>query len=420
MKIQLFLGNQLKAFVVFVIYNFTFTILSASGQTLSQEQAVQAALKNNELIKSAEYGVDYYRQLKKTGTDIGKLSAVWMHGQYNSIQQDNNFTLSQAIPFPVTLVNQVRLGKEQVIGGQKNLIQIQNEIGYQVKFAYEQLLYQDALRNVLITQDSLYQDFARASSIRYKTGESNLLEKTTAETQYLEVKNQLMLNEADIEISATRLQALLKSDKPIYNLEKLVKRMAPVNLDNSSLINNPQLGYLQQQVVIHDHVKRVEKSRMLPDITVGYFAQSLIGIQNIDGQDVFFPSSRAFQGFELGLNIPLWIGPHLARARAAAFQEEATRKNAEYFATNLQGNYVQALRELDKNLASLTYYENSALKNADLIISQARKAYKGGEIGYVEYLQSLKMALLIKTNYLQSLTQYNQSILKTEFLLGKN
>jgi len=167
-------------------------------------------------------------------------------------------------------------------------------------------------------------------------------------------------------------------------------------------------------------VKRVEKSRMLPDITVGYFAQSLIGIQNIDGQDVFFPSSRAFQGFELGLNIPLWIGPHLARARAAAFQEEATRKNAEYFATNLQGNYVQALRELDKNLASLTYYENSALKNADLIISQARKAYKGGEIGYVEYLQSLKMALLIKTNYLQSLTQYNQSILKTEFLLGKN
>jgi outer membrane protein TolC len=37
----------------------------------------------------------------------------------------------------------------------------------------------------------------------------------------------------------------------------------------------------------------------------------------------------------------------------------------------------------------------------------------------LEYLQALKTALSIKNNYLQSLTQYNQSIIKLEFLLGK-
>ena len=406
------------------IHHLTFIILALSSlpveaQVISQKEAVQIALKNNQLIKSAEFSIDYYKELKKTGTDIGKLSAVWMRGQYNSLQQDNNLNLMQTIPFPTTLANQVRLGKEQVIGGQKNLVNIQNEIAFQVKTIYEQLLYQDALQSLLLSQDSLYQDFARASSVRYKTGESNLLEKTTAETQSFEIKNTLIVNEADIKISATHLQALLKAEMPIYNSEKIAKRALPQNLDTVSLNSNPQLNLLQQQVIINARIKSVEKSKVLPDLTVGYFAQSLTGFQNIDGVDTYFPSSKVFQGFELGLNIPLWIGPHLARARAASFQEEVSRKNTEYFQTTLQGNYSQALRELEKNLASLTYYESSALKNADLLITQSRKAYRGGEIGYIEYLQSLKTALSIKNNYLLSLTQYNQSIIKIEFLLGK-
>jgi heavy metal efflux system protein len=390
-----------------------------NAQKLTQQQAVETALKNNQLIKSAEYQIDYYKQLKKTGTDVGKLSAVWMHGQYNSLYQDNAFNLSQNIPFPTTLSNQVKLGREQVVGGQKNLIALQNELAFQVKTTYEQMVYQEALRTLLQSQDSLYNDFVRASSLRYKTGESNLLEKTTAETQSMEIKNQLNLNQADIQISATRLQALLKSETPIYNSESLQKHPLPIALDTASLKSNPQLDFLKQQTIISQQLNRVERSRVMPDLMVGYFAQSLTGVQNINGQERIFSGSDVFQGFQLGLALPIWLGPHLARAKAASYQAQAIQKNTEHFETALKGDYAQALRELDKNLASLNYYESSALQNANLIITQSRKAYKGGEIGYLEYLQSLKTALSIKTNYLQSLTQYNQSILKIEFLLGK-
>lgn len=408
-----------KVTLIFIIYNLTFNILHSNAQLLSQEQAIQAALKNNQLIKSAEFGIDYSKQLKRTSTDIGKMSAVWMHGQYNSLYQDNNFTLTQAIPFPTTLINQSKLGQEQVVGSQKNLIATQNEIAYQVKSVYEHLQFQTELRTLLRTQDSLYQDFSKASEVRFKTGESNLLEKTTAQTQYLEVQNQFRINEADIDISATRLQSLLKSETPVYNADKLGKRQMPSLTDSAQLKGNPQLRFLQQELLISNRIKRVEKSKVLPDLSVGYFTQSLTGIQNIDGVDTFFPSSKSFNGFQLGLNIPIWISPHLARAKAASFHEEMVRKNTENFETQLKGNYVQAVRELEKNETSLRYYEESALKNADLLISQSRKAYRGGEIGYMEYLQSLKMALLIKSNYLTSLTQYNQSILKIEFLIGK-
>jgi cobalt-zinc-cadmium resistance protein CzcA len=132
--------------------NFKFQILGyallvssfVNAQKLTLDQAVQTALQNNLGIKSAEYQVDYFRELKKTGTDIGKLSAVWMHGQYNSIYQDNNLTLQQSIPFPSVLINQVKLGKEQVAGAQQNVIVQQNNLVYEVKSIYFQLLYQVA------------------------------------------------------------------------------------------------------------------------------------------------------------------------------------------------------------------------------------------------------------------------------------
>jgi len=98
--------------MVFVLWAVSCSDVHA--QKLSLDQAVQTALKNNLGIKSAEYQIEYFKQLKKTGSDIGKLSAVWTHGQYNSIYQDNNFTLSQTIPFPTTISNQILLGKEQV------------------------------------------------------------------------------------------------------------------------------------------------------------------------------------------------------------------------------------------------------------------------------------------------------------------
>ncbi|HEV8513636.1 MAG TPA: TolC family protein, partial [Cyclobacteriaceae bacterium] len=278
---------------------------------------------------------------------------------------------------------------------------------------------QEAQKKLLTAQDSLYTDFANASSIRFKTGESNLLEKTTAETQRLEIQNLQRQNLADIEISQARLKALLKSDSSVTAADELKKRAMPTEISGSQIQNNPDLKLINQEVTISQQFKRMEKSRIMPDLLVGGFIQSLTGVQNVDGTDVFFSRSKQFTGFQLGLAIPLWIKPNIARANAAAFQEESMRKKAEQYQITLTGNFEQALRELDKNTSSLNYYETSALQNANLILSQARKAFRAGEINYIEFLQSLKISLGIKSNYLQAINQYNQSIITLEYLLGK-
>jgi len=391
----------------------------ANAQKLTLNKAVQAALQNNLGIKSAESQIDYFKEMKKTGSDIGKLSAVWMHGQYNSLYQDNNLTLQQTIPFPSAISDQLKLGKEQIIGAQQNLVVQQNSLVYEVKSIYFQLLYEEAQKKLLASQDSLYTDFANASSLRFKTGESNLLEKTTAETQRLEIQNLQRQNLADIEISGARLKALLKSDSSIAAADVLKKRAVPPEISVAQIQSNPALKLINQEVVISHQYKRLEKSRIMPDLLVGGFVQSLTGIQNINGQDIYYPRSKQFTGYQLGLAIPLWIKPNLARAKAAAFHEESLRQRAQQYEVSLAGNFEKALRELDKNIATINYYETSALQNAELILSQSRKAFHAGEVSYIEYLQSLKISIGIKSNYLQALNQYNQSIVTLEYLLGK-
>lgn len=405
--------------IYWILVSLVSSTMVFGQQPFGLDQAIETALKKNQLIQSAESQVAYFKEIRKTSSDMGKLSAQWMHGQYNSLYQDNNLTFTQTLPFPTYMTSHSQYGKEQVIGAQKGLHSIQNDLVFDVKSVYHQLLYLQALRDLLQSQDSLYADFSKASSLRYKTGETGVLEKTTAETQWMEVKNQVRINGADIQIAETRLQALLKNDSPVTTTGVLAKRDLPPELDSASLSSNPQLNYLKQQVIISQRAKQVEKNRILPDISIGYFNQSLIGIQNINGQDQYFGANKRFQGFQLGLYIPLWFSPLVARAKAAALNEEALQKNADYYQTTLAGIFAQALQELDKNTASLNYYEGSALKNADLILNQAQKAYRAGEIGYIEYLQSLRNAVAIKSSYLQALNQYNQSIIKVEYLIGK-
>ncbi|MBX2913672.1 MAG: TolC family protein [Cyclobacteriaceae bacterium] len=384
------------------------------AQKMSREEAIQAALKNNDRLKAEELHVEQARQFKKTQTDIGKFSATLMKGQYNTIQQDNNLTLTQTIPFPSVLAAQNKLGKEQIVGVERNLALAQNNLVYEVKIAYELLLYHHALHQLLLSQDSLFTDFTRAASVRYKTGEGTLLEKTTAESQQLEIKNQLQQNEADITITQMQLQVLVKSTELVNATEPFVRR----TLQTGGLDNNPTLQYELQQTIISKQALRVERNRSLPDLEFGYFNQTLIGFQNTAGTEEFYDNNKRFQGFMLGVAFPLWAAPQVARTKAANYQQQAAQKNADYTKALINQEYEQAQRELKKNEISLAFYEQSALQNANLILTQALKSFRAGEIGYVEYLQSVRTAVGIKANYLLALQQHNLSIIKIESLTG--
>jgi cobalt-zinc-cadmium resistance protein CzcA len=398
---------------------FFFLIASTAiaQRLMTMEEALQLALANNLQVKAGGYEIKQFHQLKKAQSEAGKTNVTWMHGKYNSVNIDNNYTITQTIPFPTVLASQLKLGEAQTDGARLNLAITKNELIYQVRNIYLQLCYLTAFHQLLLSQDSLFNGFARASSLRYQTGEANLLEKTTAESQLMEIKNQLRLNESNFEIYQTQLQILLNSPEEITPSEPLQKLSFE---DSSSLMQNPSLAFSKQQLNISQRLKKVEQNRFLPDITIGYFTQSLIGYQQIGNDEVYFGRNKKFTGFEVGLSIPVLFWAQAGRSKAAYFNEEAARKKYDYTNASLKGQLKQAQLELAKNYISLDYYETSALKNASFILQQAQKSYHGGDIGYLEYLQALKNVQSIRANYLLSLYQFDQSVIHLKYLTGEN
>lgn len=384
------------------------------AQTFTMAEAVNAAIANNAMYKADQYQVNHAMALKRTATDLGKTSVTWMHGQYNSILQDNSFTVAQSIPFPTAMASQGKLLRAQAGLAESELAISKTNLIADTKAAYANLAYAQALAMLLQSQDSLFNIFSRATSLRYQSGEGTLLEKTTAETQSMQIKNQLAQNQSDTQIALRQIQLLINHSGAILT-EHHIRLQKPEILNASS---SPQVNFATRQVDLLQGARSAEQNKILPDINVGFFAQSLTGYQLIDNQEVFFDRSRLFTGFQLGMSFPLWFGPHAARVKSYHWQQQAAEQRLEYARQQTNAQVEQAIQSIDKFEASLEYHEKYALQNADLITAQARKSFSAGEIGYLEFLNAWKNVFDIKVGYEQTLLQYNLAVIQLERTLG--
>ncbi len=407
----------MRIFIIVLLSAVSFIGFGQSAK-LTLPQAIQQALTNNVGIKAVGYEVESQKQLKKTSFDLPKTDVLFMRGQYNGYpKNDNNITVTQSIPF-ASLGSQGSLNRSLISASELKKASSENELIYQVKQVYYNLALALAQQSLLLQQDSLFEGFFKSAALRYKSGESNLLEQTTAETQRNAIKNQLRNNEASTLVLRTQLKVLLSSEvlPEIEDnaLSELVFKEIP---DTTALSANPSLAYMRQQIDVAQSRKKVETAKFAPDLLVGFFSQTLIGSVNPEGGAVASSSDR-FTGIQFGISLPIWFAPHQGRVKAAEYNKQAAQSNYQYYQTTLSGQLQQAAQQYIKNKNSLAYYRTSALPNADLILKQSQLAFRGGEIGYTEYLLGVRNAIGIKEGYLQTLHDYNQSIVYIEFLSG--
>lgn len=383
------------------------------------QECIQAALRQNGVIAAAEADLKGSRQLRGAAGDIGKTEVMLQYGQYNSyVKNDNNISITQNIPFPTLFGAQTRLADANIRSNELKLAADKNDLVYQVQAAWYQLQYLQSWDQRLQEQDSIYTEFARAAGVKLRTGESTLLEKTAAENQLQQLKTQQQQVKADMRFYSARLQTLLHADQPVRIAAGPLEALALPPADSAALAANPGLEWFRQQTVVAGQQQQVEKQKMLPDITLGFFTQTLIATPKTASGTPLATSGDRFNGFQAGLALPLWFKPQASRIKAAALHREAAGFRYQQQQHRFKGLFNEQMEEVRKYRESLQYYENSLLPQTGLMTEHAGKAYRSGEIGYVEYLQSLRTAMDVQNTHLQTLNNYNQSVLQLQYLLG--
>jgi cobalt-zinc-cadmium resistance protein CzcA len=417
-------GKPVKTLsIIIILLGITSVLNTINGQkirTINVHDAIQTALDSNLSVKSAAFSIDVSKALKGAAFDFPKTVFDGQYGRFNSYSNDNSFTVSQSIAFPSVYVNRFRLAKANIKSSEWQLKVSQLEIATRVKQVYWQFVYLAAKQKLLSYQDSLYSGFLRAAELRANAGETNQLEMITARSQSLEMKNQLYQVTSDIGIYSRKLKILLNISSLAVPEDTDLHRIDFSSVtDSSSVEQNPSLGYIKQKVEITQIEKKLERSQMLPDLNVGYFSQTIIGTQDVDGIPLFFDHHDRFQGVQAGISVPLWFPPYTSRAKAAKISETIARTDAENYSRTILGNYQTLFDEYSKFSLSVDYYEKQAVPEADLIIEQATRSYKAGALDYLNYILTLNRALAFRQNYLDALNNCNQTIISIDYITGK-
>jgi heavy metal efflux system protein len=385
---------------------------------LTIDQAIAEALGRNQKVKASQYELQSRKALQRASADLPKTEVSLHYGQYNSYaSNDNNISITQAIPF-TAFGSQRALNQALTISAELQTAVTENEIVFNVRRIYYELVFTQALKKLLQTQDSIYGSFVKTAQIKHKTGETHLLEQINAEAQQNESSIALRQTDADIVRLQFQLKTLLNIDE-LPEVSNVALGQVPLKEqpDTASYLNNPSLSFYRQQIDVANKEKKLQASKLGPDFLLGVFTQTLIGTPNIE-TGMPATSAERFTGFQIGLALPLWFFPYQARARAAEFNKRAAESNAGYYQHTLKDQLLQSIRQIDMYKGSLNYYSGSGLANADLILKQSRLAFSEGEIAYPEFLLGIRNAIKIKEGYLRTLNDYNQSVIYLEYLKG--
>jgi cobalt-zinc-cadmium resistance protein CzcA len=182
-------------------------------------------------------------------------------------------------------------------------------------------------------------------------------------------------------------------------------------------VNNPMLQLGELQAKSANLQWKSERSKLLPGFQVGYFNQSLTGIQNINGQDILFNASDRFSGFQAGINFPLLFNAQAAKIKSAKLNAEASQLGVKSLQLELLSQTNQLLTEVYQKEKLLKQMETGSLPLSRETIDLATKSWMSGNAAISELLLSISTGNRAELDYLQLLWVFNQQVIQLDYNL---
>ncbi len=263
--------------------------------------------------------------------------------------------------------------------------------------------YQTALRKLHVYErlDSLYQSFSRAAQRKFELGESNYLEKITAESRSKQWHLKVQKLKSEVEKYRREIGRLTGSDKPVD-----LKEIPP-----------EECNYLPEFPQNHPLLSRYEYLKKASSLRLKSAKRSLwprVEVEYSLGQNTFYPGN--YTRWQVGLKWPLVFIGRRAEIRAARYEVKAAEEQKKAVDIGLKSRYNQLLLQWETGKKNWEYYKNEGKILAETILQTAEKSYKQGEIDFFQYIQSLETASDMLSDYWDALNRYNRVCLELKFL----
>lgn len=406
-----------NAVVLLLIISSFVTGNFAHAQQLSLNAAIDTALKNNLTVKSQNLKANYQQQLIKSSAPFAPTNLIGEVGEFNSAYTDNKFGISQTFSFPTVYARQKSLLNKEWENALLAVNSKKAELTKMVQQTYLNMVFLNHKMDLLATSDTLFSTFLRKAQLRFAKGESNLLEKTTAENQRLQIKMQIHQLLQEKELLQTTFQLLLNTEVRYEPDPQTFLTWQQLDTDTGRVLNHPLLKAKAQEMDIVKAFTEVERAKLLPDLSLGYFSTTIKGI----GPDnILYNGSTRFNSGQIGVAVPIFAGAQRAKIKAAKISEIEAANAYLVQKQELKKQYQAAVYAYKNHSEVLSELEKVALPNAKIIIETADKQYLNGDINYLDWVMLTNQAISIKSSYLDAKKAVQEDIILLRYFTTKN
>ena len=382
------------------------TLISLSG---AQDMAVQ----QNMVVRHEHLKVTYQEQWLKAHANIPQAELVSEFGQFNSAYSDTRFGISQSLNFPTVFSKQKDYNKAETGAAYIQLHVKEEEIRKAVEILYYRILVLQERAKLFYQADSIYAAWLEKSQIRYKAGEVNVLEQSTAEVQSGQIRRQLKAVQLELDLALAEFQYTLNADKPLVPDPGDIVMEIITLPDTMHYDGHPLIRLAQQQVVSARALTELEKARRLPDIRVGYYNTS---IEGVGADDRYYPGSSRFSSGQIGIGIPIFNGAQRAHIEAAKVGEVMAANQVEMQTLALDHTFRQTYSRYLTDRETVTYFRTTGIPNARRIRETADLQYARGEITFLDWLLFMQQVIQVHTQYLDACESLNHQINELNYL----
>ena len=400
--------NKFLKITMFLLFGIGF-----SQTPISLEIAIDKAFKNNLNIKSGTLRIDYQNKMQKSAVIIDPLNISAEIGQMNSFYVDNKFSVSQTIRLPKFYNAQKTVLMEEYKNSFLHLDLQKWQLKKEISLVYNELNYFNEKKKLLKKADSIFTQYFNRADLRLKKGESNLLEKATAENLRSQAEMQLKSLEKDREISIQKLSFLI-NDGNLYQNENTNYGILNLENLNAEYAGNPLiLKQLEQEKNIQNAKLLAEKAKLSPSLNLGVNSMTMKG----NGADEkYYNATHRFQSGFVGVGIPVFNSAQKSVIEAQKVNQLIAENNYQLGLINLKNQYLQNLRQFQKLNDEISYYQKTGLQNSENILKTANNQFYNGEINYLEWTLLVNQAFEIQNKYIDRLKETNDKIIEINSL----
>ncbi|MCL7987563.1 CusA/CzcA family heavy metal efflux RND transporter [Sphingobacterium sp. lm-10] len=401
-----------------LMITFAFCTATARAQQISHnapislESALMIANENNLQLKSVRSDEQSSRKLINTSFDPTKAQISGDYGQLNTAYTDNRIGITQTLSFPVVYANQKKVLISEYQAAQELTKWNWQEIRTNIRSLFYQYVSLIEREKLLLKADSIYRLFEERSVTRFNSGASNILEMTAAQVQRQQIENQLKILRKDIHVVLNNFNYWLQdtiSYVPEYTNPTYLPTRKTWLVNTDSIVDLPEIKRANLLAETEEDRWKLERSRMLPEITIGYNTQTFQGTQNIRGMDVTYDLSKRFSSVAAGISMPIFWGAQKARTQAAKESWNSSLLRAKQQTLRVRNDRNNMEEELEQSREILSYYEQIGLKQANLIFETADKKFDAGDIDYIQWVILVNQAITLQNEYINALNNTNQA-----------